>query len=72
MLNGTVQSGLGEGAYYMSLRPYTDQFLEILGFSPFPGTLNVQLLPNSTFQRQWLSSAEWKVVQDESERPDLR
>ena len=63
VLNGTVQSGLGEGAYYMSLRPYTDQFLEILGFSPFPGTLNVQLLPNSTFQRQWLSSAEWKVVQ---------
>ena len=63
LLNGTIQSGLGEGAYYMGLRPYADQFLIILGFTPFPGTLNVQLLPGAALQRQRLSSAEWKVVQ---------
>ena len=63
MMNGTVQSGLGEGAYYMSLRPYTDQFQGLLGFTPFPGTLNIRLLPGASRQRKRLSSADWKVVQ---------
>ncbi|HOJ95991.1 MAG TPA: DUF120 domain-containing protein [Methanospirillum sp.] len=63
LLNGTVQSGLGEGAYYMSLRPYTKQFQEILGFAPFPGTLNIRLLPSAALQRKRLSSADWKIVQ---------
>ena len=38
ILCGIVQSGLGEGAYYMSLPQYTDQFQGLLGFTPFPGT----------------------------------
>lgn len=62
VLPGTVQSGLGEGAYYMSLRPYTDQFLDILGFVPFPGTLNVRLLPRASLQRKRLSGGDWKVA----------
>jgi riboflavin kinase len=34
---------MGEGAYYMSLKGYTKQFKEKLGYVPFPGTLNVKL-----------------------------
>ncbi len=38
---GTVFSGTGEGAFYVSI--YTRKFLERLGFKPYPGTLNLKL-----------------------------
>ncbi len=40
---GRVVSGMGEGAYYMSLEGYKTQFKEKLGYQPYPGTLNVKL-----------------------------
>jgi riboflavin kinase len=43
---GYIISGMGEGAYYMSLNGYRKQFKEKLGYEPFPGTLNIKL--NST------------------------
>ena len=45
-LKGKIVSGMGEGAYYMSLKGYTKQFKSILGYIPFPGTLNVKLNGN--------------------------
>ena len=36
-LKGKIVTGLGEGAYYMSLDGYKSQFASILGFIPFPG-----------------------------------
>ena len=42
-LNGTLVSGMGEGAYYMGLKGYTKQFKSKIGYVPFPGTLNVRL-----------------------------
>ena len=42
-LEGTLVSGMGEGAYYMSLKGYTTQFQKNIGYIPFPGTLNVKL-----------------------------
>ena len=42
-LKGTLISGMGEGAYYMSLKGYTKQFKSKIGYVPFPGTLNVKL-----------------------------
>ncbi|MEM3006553.1 MAG: DUF120 domain-containing protein [Candidatus Nitrosotenuis sp.] len=42
-LNGILISGMGEGAYYMSLKGYTKQFSSKIGYVPFPGTLNVKL-----------------------------
>ena len=42
-LEGTVFTGLGEGAYYISKEIYRKQFLEKLGFDPYPGTLNLKL-----------------------------
>ena len=41
--NGQVFSGMKEGAYYVSLKGYTTQFIEKLGFNPYPGTLNIKL-----------------------------
>jgi riboflavin kinase len=40
---GKVVTGLGEGQYYISLDGYNRQFIEKLGFEPYPGTLNLQL-----------------------------
>ncbi|HYB03146.1 MAG TPA: DUF120 domain-containing protein [Nitrososphaerales archaeon] len=42
-ITGTVFSGLGEGAYYVSMKGYKRQFLAKLGFEPFPGTMNLRL-----------------------------
>ena len=42
-LEGVLISGMGEGAYYMSLKGYTKQFQSKIGYTPFPGTLNVRL-----------------------------
>jgi len=42
-LEGTVFTGLGEGAYYITKEHYRKQFLEKLGFEPYPGTLNLRL-----------------------------
>ena len=41
---GIIVSGMGEGAYYMSLDGYKKQFREKLGYEPYPGTLNVKLV----------------------------
>lgn len=41
---GSVVTGMGEGAYYMSLEGYKKQFREKLGYEPYPGTLNVRLV----------------------------
>jgi riboflavin kinase len=50
-LEGTIVSGLGEGKYYMSIRGYTSQFEELLGFTPYPGTLNIKLADESAAAR---------------------
>jgi riboflavin kinase len=46
-INGRVLTGLGEGAYYVHLDGYRRQFRVKLGFDPFPGTLNIQLITDA-------------------------
>jgi len=43
IMRGKVSAGRGEGQFYISKDGYKIQFREILGFEPFPGTLNVKL-----------------------------
>jgi riboflavin kinase len=40
---GKIAAGLGEGQYYLSREGYRRQFIQKLGFDPFPGTLNLKL-----------------------------
>jgi riboflavin kinase len=42
-LEGTVFTGLGEGAYYISRENYRKQIAEKFGFEPYKGTLNLKL-----------------------------
>ena len=42
-IEGTVFTGIGEGAYYITKDGYRKQFIEKLGYDPYPGTLNIKL-----------------------------
>ena len=42
-LEGILFRGLGEGAYYVNKDGYRKQFVEKLGFDPYPGTFNIKL-----------------------------
>lgn len=43
ILEGEVFTGIGEGTYYTTLEGYRKQFIEKVGFDPYPGTLNLKL-----------------------------
>jgi riboflavin kinase len=43
IFEGTVFSGMGEGAYYVNQEAYKQQFLSKLRFQPYPGTLNLRV-----------------------------
>jgi len=40
-LRGRITAGLGEGSYYVG--EYSNRIYDMIGFAPFPGTLNVKL-----------------------------
>jgi riboflavin kinase len=54
IFEGTVVSGLFEGAYYISREGYRTQIKEKIGFDPFPGTLNVRIKPEDFDKRRRL------------------
>ncbi|ATW88711.1 riboflavin kinase [Halohasta litchfieldiae] len=55
-LTGTITTGMGEGRHYISLPGYKQQFESRLGYTPFPGTLNVELSEASIRGRADLSA----------------
>ncbi|WP_410765831.1 DUF120 domain-containing protein [Haloferax sp. DFSO60] len=57
-LDGTVTGGMGEGRHYISLSGYMEQFIERLGYEPFPGTLNVKLTEDAIHARAGMSSLD--------------
>jgi len=57
-LGGVVTSGMGEGRHYISLPGYMEQFIEKLGYEPFPGTLNVDLTDESVRARAGMAALE--------------
>lgn len=57
-LHGSVITGLGEGQYYISMQGYKTQFRNKLGFTPYPGTLNLMLTDQSNVLRKKLDESE--------------
>ena len=55
-LSGTITTGMGEGKHYISLSGYERQFESKLGYTPFPGTLNLDLDEASVRSRAELSA----------------
>jgi len=56
VLEGVLFSGIGEGAWYVSQPGYRRQFVQKLGFDPFPGTLNLRLKRNYENERKLLET----------------
>lgn len=54
IFEGTVVSGLFQGAYYISKDGYREQIKKKLGFDPFPGTLNIKIKEEDTEKRRRL------------------
>jgi len=59
---GTVQSGLGEGKYYLSLVGYRNQVEEKLGFVPYPGTLNIRLDEADLWKKQHILGLDPVII----------
>ncbi|MFW5929609.1 MAG: DUF120 domain-containing protein [Halobacteriota archaeon] len=57
-LEGELTHGMGEGSYYIGLDGYQEQFEERLGYSPYPGTFNVELTEESIRKRTALDSTD--------------
>ena len=62
VLTGTLISGVGEGRYYISIPHYLEMFSKLCGFTPYLGTLNVRLNPQSMQIRNRMEAMEWTVV----------
>ena len=43
---GIVVNGLGEGSYFMSIQHYKNEIKKKLGFTAYPGTLNIKFKKN--------------------------
>ena len=56
-LNGAIFSGGGDGKKFLELPWVKRQIREKLGFTPYPGTLNVKLNEKSVKQRELLEMA---------------
>ena len=49
IIDGTVVTGLGEGAFFMSMDHYKKEIKNKLGFDAYPGTLNIKISKNRSF-----------------------
>ncbi len=56
-ITGVVFSGMGEGAYYVTREGYKREFIRLLGYEPFPGTLNLRV----TSARDLEAIRRWRV-----------
>jgi riboflavin kinase, archaea type len=65
VFEGTVFSGEGEGKKFVDL-PWVKRQIEAkLGFTPFSGTLNIHLTPESAKQKKLLKTAETQQITPE-------
>ena len=58
VLKGTVFSGNGEGQKFIDLPWVKRQIQEKLGFTPYPGTLNIRLTKESEKKKKLLENAK--------------
>lgn len=60
VIKGRIASGMGEGAYYLSREGYREGLAALVGFTPYPGTLNV--IPNEPFRVDGLTGGTGDVL----------
>lgn len=63
VFEGVVFSGLGEGAYYMNQDGYRKQFVEKLGFDPYPGTFNLRVRKEDQEEVRMLEASPFILIE---------
>jgi riboflavin kinase len=63
LVHGEVVTGMGEGQYYVNQEGYQEQFLSLLGFKPYEGTLNVRVHPTDVHKLALLRGAKGIRIQ---------
>jgi len=63
VFEGTVFSGLGEGAYYISQDGYRKQFATKLGFEPYPGTFNLRVREEDQQEVKLLATSPFILIE---------
>ena len=62
-MEGTLETGLGEGGYYISKKGYMEQFEKRLGWRPFEGTFNLRLEENEIPKIEAMKAAEGILIE---------
>jgi riboflavin kinase, archaea type len=66
-ISGMIQSGVGKGAFFTRLDWVVKQCQDILGYKPFPGTLNVRIYDEDLYKIEpFLDSADYILPPDNS------
>jgi len=63
VFEGTVFSGMGEGAYYINQPGYRNQFISKLGFEPYPGTLNLRVRKEDQEEVRLLGASPFILIE---------
>jgi riboflavin kinase len=63
LVHGEIVTGMGEGQYYVNQEGYQEQFLSLLGFKPYEGTLNVRVHPTDVHKLALLQGASGISIQ---------
>ena len=59
---GTLETGLGEGGYYISKEGYMEQFIEKLSWIPYKGTFNLRLEDDEVPKIEAMKAAEGILI----------
>lgn len=65
-IKGFIERGAGKGAFFTTLDWVVAQFEKEMGFKPFPGTLNVKILPEDLSKLEdFFGKEDFKLVPDD-------
>lgn len=62
-MKGTLETGLGEGGYYISKKGYMVQFKKKLGWNPFEGTFNLRLKEEEVPKIEAMKAADGILIE---------
>ena len=62
-MKGTLETGLGEGGYYISKKGYMDQFQTKLEWKPYEGTFNLRLHDDEVPKIEAMKAAEGILIE---------
>lgn len=63
VMSGALETGLGEGGYYISKEGYMTQFEKKLGWNPFKGTFNLRLKEEEVPKIEAMKAADGILIE---------